>query len=445
MSNETESSSRDLSSSSSRKSTLSDSALLIPPATATTAHSASEPVSEAPADGAANIPAVEDHNGHTMASQALSRVRGILVFIALGILVFTVATNMSLLTTTQSAIADELNSFETTSWFTSAFLITMSALGPLNGKLSSVFPPRSCISLSAMLLALGSLICAVSNRFGSFVTGRCVQGAGSSGVFTISLIIVLELTGSQRRGLGIGLLNTGFTIGVAVGATAAGALLPVTGWRALFWLQVPACVVPGFILLFALPGDFHGGKKGVENGKADDTWKRVRNLDYLGAVLLTTSLVLVLYAMAAPKKIPIWPIVVSAFVLILFVNNEVFLAQDPIIPVSLLRSRGLLLTCLGTLGFMAGRWSVLFYEPTYALAVRTWAPSAAGAMLVPTNFGFALGGLSVGYFHIKRHGSFYAPTLVFYVLFPITLVLLGLLSTGSVPAWAIVLILFLCG
>lgn len=445
MSNETESSSRDLSSSSSRKSTLSDSALLIPPATATTAHSASEPVSEAPADGAANIPAVEDHNGHTMASQALSRVRGILVFIALGILVFTVATNMSLLTTTQSAIADELNSFETTSWFTSAFLITMSALGPLNGKLSSVFPPRSCISLSAMILALGSMICAVSNQFGSFVTGRCVQGAGSSGVFTISLIIVLELTGSQRRGLGIGLLNTGFTIGVAVGATAAGALLPVTGWRALFWLQVPACVVPGLILLFALPGDFHGGKKGVENGKADDTRKRVRNLDYLGAVLLTTSLVLVLYAMAAPKKIPIWPIFVSAFVLILFVNNEVFLAQDPIIPVSLLRSRGLLLTCLGTLGFMAGRWSVLFYEPTYALAVRTWAPSAAGAMLVPTNFGFALGGLSVGYFHIKRHGSFYVPTLVFYLLFPITLVLLGLLSTGSAPAWAIVLILFLCG
>lgn len=66
-------------------------------------------------------------------------------------------------------------------------------------------------------------------------------------------------------------------------------------------------------------------------------------------------------------------------------------------------------------------------------------------MLVPTNFGFALGGLSVGLLHIKRHGSFYAPTLVSYFLFPVTLVLLGLLSTGSVPAWAFVLILFFCG
>lgn len=362
------------SSSSSYKSTPSETTPLIS-STITTAstHTEHEPVSDAVADGVTNIniPAVDD-NGHTLASQALSRVRGILVFIALGILIFIDATNMSLLTTTQSAIAEELDSFEATSWFTSAFLITMSALGPLNGKLSSVFSPRSCISVSAVLLAFGSLICAISNSFGTFVTGRCVQGAGASGVFTISIIIVLELTGSQRRGLGIGLLNSGFTVGVAVGATAAGAMLPFTGWRALFWLQIPICLASGLVLLFALPADFHSGT--ASDGGA--TWKRLRNLDYLGAVLLTTSLVLVLYAMAAPKQIPIWPIVVSAFVLVLFVNNEVYLAQDPIIPIPLLKSKGLLLTCLGTLGFMAGRWSVLFYAPTYALAVRTWSLSS---------------------------------------------------------------------
>ncbi|KAF2209807.1 hypothetical protein CERZMDRAFT_100209 [Cercospora zeae-maydis SCOH1-5] len=401
--------------------------------------------SNATPDGAANvnIPPTRSGDGeiHTQANQSLSPIRACLVFIALGVLIFIVATNMSLLTTTQSAIAAELDAFEATSWFTSAYLITLSSLGPLNGKLSSVFSPRSCIVVSSLLLALGCFLCALSSSFETFVFGRSFQGVGASGVFTISIIIVLELTGSKRRGLGIGLLNSGFTVGVAAGATAAGALLPITGWRALFWMQIPICAVVSLALLFSLPGDFHAGKVADE----DSTWTRLRRLDYLGALLLTASLVLLLYAMAAPKQIPIWPIVVSAFVLVSFVNNEVYLAKDPFIPVALLRSKGLLLTCLSTVGFMMARWSVLFYAPTYALAVRTWSPSTAGAMLIPTNLGFALGGLSVGWLHIRRQGSFYLPTLVAYLGFPITLAALGFLSIDNVPAWAFVFVLFACG
>lgn len=426
--------------------TPSETTPLIPPIPTTVAkHGKGDPPSNATPDGAANVKSLpengSDGDGHTRASQSLSPIRGFLVYSALGVLIFIVATNMSLLTTTQSSIAAELDAFEATSWFTSAFLITMSSLGPLNGKLSSVFSPRSCIVVSSLLLAVGCLLCAVASSFESFVFGRCAQGVGASGVFTISIIIVLELTGSKRRGLGIGLLNTGFTVGVAVGATAAGALLPITGWRALFWMQIPICAVVGLVLLFALPGDFHAGKVADE----EPTWTRLRRLDYMGALLLTGSLVLLLYAMAAPKKIPIWPIVTSAIVLILFVNNEVYFAKDPFIPVALLKSRGLLFTCIGTVGFMMARWSVLFYAPTYALAVRTWSPSTAGAMLIPTNLGFALGGLSVGWLHIKRQGSFYLPTLVTYLLFPLTLAALGFLSVDNVPAWAFVFVLFVCG
>ncbi len=47
---------------------------------------------------------------------------------------------------------------------------------------------------------------------------------------TVSFILVLELSGKKRRGLFIGLVNTGFTTGVSIGAVVAGALLPVTGW-----------------------------------------------------------------------------------------------------------------------------------------------------------------------------------------------------------------------
>jgi len=49
-------------------------------------------------------------------------------------------------------------------------------------------------------------------------------------------VLVLELANGKRRGLFIGLVNSGFTFGVSMGAVIAGALLPVTGW--VSWLSL---------------------------------------------------------------------------------------------------------------------------------------------------------------------------------------------------------------
>jgi len=98
---------------------------------------------------------------------------------------------------------------------------------------------------------------------------------------------------------------------------------------------------------------------------------------------------------------------VSPVILVAFLYIETRVAKEPIIPVTVLKSRGALLSCISQLGLMAARWSVLFYTPAYAIAVRAWSPASAGAILIPTNLGFATGGILVGWLHIKRAGSFY--------------------------------------
>ena len=100
-------------------------------------------------------------------------------------------------------------------------------------------------------------------------------------------------------------------------------------------------------------------------------------------------------------------ILVSAILLVIFIYVEVRIAPDPIIPVTLLKSRGTLLTCFATLGIQMSRWIVIFYTPVYAIAVRGWSPASAGSVLIPTTVGFAVGGLVVGFIHIRRKGSFY--------------------------------------
>lgn len=100
-------------------------------------------------------------------------------------------------------------------------------------------------------------------------------------------------------------------------------------------------------------------------------------------------------------------ILCSAVVFAIFLLIETRFTSEPIVPVTVLRARSVLLTCASSLTLMLARWAVLFYTPVYAMAVRDWSPASAGVILVPTNFGFGLGGLLVGWMHIRNAESYY--------------------------------------
>lgn len=106
----------------------------------------------------------------------------------------------------------------------------MSSMSPIAARLAQIFSPRNCIMLASILFSVGGVVTSQAKSLATFLLGRAISGIGGAGIMTISFILVLELSGKKKRGLFIGLVNTGFTTGVSLGAVIAGALLPVTGW-----------------------------------------------------------------------------------------------------------------------------------------------------------------------------------------------------------------------
>src|SRR6185437_6868365 len=102
----------------------------------------------------------------------------------------------------------------------------MSSFSPLSARMAQIFNPRICVLVASVFFAIGGLVSSQASNLTGFLIGRAIQGLGGAGIMTISFILVLELAGKKRRGLYIGLVNTGFTIGVSFGAVVAGALLP---------------------------------------------------------------------------------------------------------------------------------------------------------------------------------------------------------------------------
>ncbi|ORY12418.1 major facilitator superfamily domain-containing protein [Clohesyomyces aquaticus] len=380
-----------------------------------------------------------DENGKDAFTVKISTSRGALIVCSIGMLIFLQATNISILTTTQSQIAADLDAFEKASWLTSSYLIAMSSMAPLMGRLSQLFSPRLCMFYSTIVICVGTVITSLSNSFEMFMVGRVFTGAGAAGVLIIAIIIVIQLASPKNRGLYIGLVNAGMTVGVSLGAVIAGALVDKIGWKPLFGIQAPIGLLAGVGLLAGIPPNYIATRSEFAHLPLRG---KLARLDYSGALTLVSTITLFLLGLSGPRILPT-PLISSAFLLPLFVLNEIYIAKDPIIPIMVLKSRGTLLTCLATVGFMMARWLVLFYTPVYSLAVRGWAPAAAGSILIPTNAGFASGGLLAGVFHIRRNGSFYLHSLISMAIFPITLLILAFISTAT-SAWGGYVVIVFC-
>lgn len=217
--------------------------------------------------------------------------------------------------------------------------------------------------------------------------------------------------------------------------------------RPLFWGQIPFAIVTGLGVFISIPyeAERHDSKS--------STLQKLARIDYLGAGLLvsspslrdvtttdlytkTTSIVMFLYAIA--DEIQMIPLCLAPVILLLFLAVEYYVVADPIIPVKVLSSRGILFSCFAQLGLMIARWSVLFYAPIFMLAVRGSSPAAAGSILIPTNLGFGLGGILVGWLHVRRSGAFWLPSISALAVFTASTYVLSVISTTSLP-----LVLFL--
>ena len=92
------------------------------------------------------------------AREGLSIGRGVLISFAMWLLIFILTCNVSLMTTIQGSIATELDAFDAVSWFTSSYLIAVTSLIPVAGRLSIIFTPRYYLFASIVVESAGLLI-----------------------------------------------------------------------------------------------------------------------------------------------------------------------------------------------------------------------------------------------------------------------------------------------
>ena len=120
---------------------------------------------------------------------------------------------------------------------TTTATLAMRPLGALLfGLLADRYGRRIPLMANVIYFSVIELLCGFSPNFTVFLTLRALFGIGMGGEWGVGASLAMEAAPVRWRGILSGILQSGYSIGYLLAAIAARFLLPVWGWRPMFWI-----------------------------------------------------------------------------------------------------------------------------------------------------------------------------------------------------------------
>jgi len=106
----------------------------------------------------------------------------------------------------------------------------------LFGLLADRYGRRIPLMANVIYFSMIELLCGFSPNYTFFLVMRALFGIGMGGEWGVGASMAMEAAPVRWRGILSGTLQCGYVIGQLLAALAARFLLPVWGWRPMFWI-----------------------------------------------------------------------------------------------------------------------------------------------------------------------------------------------------------------
>ena len=232
----------------------------------------------------------------------------------------------------------------TVQWVISAFLLTITSLLPLMGRLGDIWGRRRVYGASFIVFTIGSLLCSFSASISWLIASRVIQAVGAAALLSNGPAIITAAFPPNERGKVLGMTGTAVALGTLTGPSLGGVLVSAWGWHSVFLVNIPVGILAFIGVKLVLP-------RAPQN--------RTETIDYIGAILFScgmTSSLLTLsfggqWGWTSPHTLGVLTIAIIA--LILFVRQEKRV-KHPMLDLSIFRNWAFLAGNLsGLLSFIA--------------------------------------------------------------------------------------------
>lgn len=273
-------------------------------------------------------------------------------------------------------------SVQSLQWVLSGYLLTYGGLMLLGGRAADLLGRRRLLVSGTIVFALSSLTAGVSSSQALLVGARLVQGAGAAMMMPAALsILTTTFTSGPDRHKALGAWGAMAGMASAAGVFLGGVLSEGPGWRWVFFVNLPVCLVILRAIFRLVP--------------PDGPPERLTDFDLRGALLATSGMLLLVYTIVEAPETgwgdarTIAGLAGAFAILAAFTVNELR-HRNPLFPFSILRIKGLAAADATQMIAMAGFYSMFFFITLYMQNVLGFSQIEAGAAYLPTTFGVAI-------------------------------------------------------
>jgi EmrB/QacA subfamily drug resistance transporter len=324
-------------------------------------------------------------------------------FVAIVLAMLPAVLDQTVLATALPTIATDLGRLEDVSWVVTAYVVSAAAATPIWGKLGDRHGRKRLLEASLASFLTASALCGIAQSLPMLIVSRAIQGAAAGGLMTLAYAAVGDLVSPRERGRYQGYIAATFAGAAAIGPLLGGLLVQHASWRWVFYVNMPVGLLALAGLRLRLP--------------AAATQPPRAALDVTGAALLaaaTAALMLVCiwggqrYPWGSPEILALLAVLaISAPALVVRTRR----AEDPIVPLGLLRSPVVALSSTALFLVTATMFSITVFVPLFLQTTAGATPTQAGLLLTPMLIGITLSTNLSGRM-IERTGR--------YKLFPLT-------------------------
>jgi EmrB/QacA subfamily drug resistance transporter len=174
-------------------------------------------------------------------------------------------------------------------WATSGFMVAMTVSMLTTPWLLARYGYRRTYVGAMWLLLLGGIAGGLANDFGLVLAARVAEGLAAGVVQPIPAIIILRAFKPHEQGRASGLFGMGVVLAPAIGPSIGGILVDLFGWRSIFFMVVPFCLLSLWMARKYVPTTAPGGAVAATGA----------SLDWRGLVLATAGTLCLLNGMVA--------------------------------------------------------------------------------------------------------------------------------------------------
>jgi EmrB/QacA subfamily drug resistance transporter len=328
----------------------------------------------------------------------LDRRRILVVVSGLMLVMLLASLDQTIVSTALPTIVRELGGLEHLSWVVTAYLLAVTAVTPLYGKLGDLYGRKIVLQGALVLFLAGSALCGLAQSMTELIVFRAIQGLGGGGLMVSAQAAIGDVVPPSERGKYSGLFGAVFGVSAIAGPLLGGFMTTHISWRSIFYVNLPLGVLALGVLAVTLPSVSE---------------RRSHKIDYLGTLLLAVGLSAIIllttlggntYDWGSPAIVGMGIVGVLCLVALGFVEQR---AAEPILPPALFKNRVFVVTSAVALVVGFALFGALTFLPLFQQTVRGLSPTASGLQLLPVMGGLLVSSIVSGQV-ISRTGRYKA-------------------------------------